>query len=68
MVSKSQSQKETKKIVVLNDTSFELHHGCMQVMKNIKELALNNNMEIISTNPTGVNWKNNRSILESIPK
>lgn len=59
---------KTKKIVVLNDTSYESHHGCILVMKNLKMLADKNNFEILATNPTGKDWKNNPSILRQIPK
>jgi polysaccharide pyruvyl transferase WcaK-like protein len=60
--------KKTKSIVVLNDTSYESHHGCILVMSNLKKLAYKNNLKILSTNPTGKDWKQNKSILRQIPK
>jgi polysaccharide pyruvyl transferase WcaK-like protein len=56
------------KIVILNDTSYEYHHGCETVIKNIKKLALKNYMEVIDTNPVSINWKNNQSFLSNISK
>ena len=60
--------KKTKSIVVLNDTSYESHHGCILVMRNLKKLAHKNNLKILATNPTGKDWKKNQLILKQIPK
>lgn len=60
--------EKTKKIIILNDTSNESHHGCVLVMENINKLLKKNNMEVICTNPSGVDWKKNISLLESIPR
>lgn len=57
-----------KKAVILNDTSYESHHGCETVVKNIKELLLKNNIETIDTNPVGKNWLENKSFLENMSK
>lgn len=57
-----------KKAVILNDTSYESHHGCETVVKNIKELLLKNNIEIIDTNPVGKNWLENKTFLENMSK
>lgn len=57
-----------KKAVILNDTSYESHHGCETVVKNIKELLLKNNIETIDTNPVGKNWLKNKSFLENMSK
>ncbi len=57
-----------KKAVILNDTSYESHHGCETVVKNIKQLLFKNNIKVIDTNPVGLNWKKNPSLLENIAK
>lgn len=57
-----------KKAVILNDTSYESHHGCETVVKNIKELLFKNSIETIDTNPVGINWFENKSFLENISK
>lgn len=56
------------KIVILNDTSHEAHHGCEVVVGNIKKLALKNGMEVIDTHPVGVNWEKSQTFIESISK
>ncbi len=58
----------TKKAVILNDTSFENHHGCELVMKNIHHLLKKNNIEVIGTNPTDVDWFNNKHFVKKISK
>ncbi len=56
------------RIVILNDTSYESHHGCEMVIKSIKELVLKNGMEVIDTNPVGVDWQENQSLIDNISK
>ncbi len=55
-----------KKCVILNDTSFDFHHGCETVMMNIIRLLRENNIETINTNPVGINWKDNKEFLYSL--
>jgi polysaccharide pyruvyl transferase WcaK-like protein len=57
-----------KKAVILNDTSYESHHGCETVVKNIKELLLKNGIETIDTNPVGKNWLENKNFLQNMSK
>lgn len=57
-----------KKTVILNDTSYESHHGCETVVKNIKELLLKNGIKTIDTNPVGQNWMENKSFLGNLSK
>ena len=42
-----------KKAVILNDTSFEFHHGCEIVMKNIISKLHEHGIETIGTCPVG---------------
>jgi len=36
-----------KKAVIINDTSYDMHHGCNQVMKNLINLLNKNNFNVI---------------------
>ena len=54
--------------VILNDTSLESHHGCEEVISNIKKLALRNGIEVIDTHPAGSNWQESSNFLLSILK
>ena len=51
-----------KTAVIINDTSYEAHHGCEMVMKNIFKLLKLQDIEIIDTNPVGVDWNNSKFI------
>ncbi|MCQ1059398.1 polysaccharide pyruvyl transferase family protein [Photobacterium sp. ZSDE20] len=55
-----------KKAVILNDTSFESHHGCETVVKNIKDLLLQNGIKTIDTHPVGKPWVENKSFIASM--
>jgi polysaccharide pyruvyl transferase WcaK-like protein len=57
-----------KTAVILNDTSYESHHGCETVIKNIINLLNDNEIKTIDTNPVGLNWLENKSFLESMSK
>lgn len=57
-----------KKALIVNDTSYENHHGCELVIKNIHKLLEKNNIKVIATNPTGVDWFKNRKFIRSIYK
>jgi polysaccharide pyruvyl transferase WcaK-like protein len=57
-----------KKALIVNDTSYENHHGCEIVIKNIHKLLEKNNIKVIATNPTGVDWSKNRKFIRSIYK
>lgn len=52
--------------VVVNDTSYELHHGSRLVMKNLVFLLNQHGFRIIKSFPVGKNWKKSRSLIESI--
>ena len=55
-----------KKAVILNDTSFESHHGCETVVKNIKALLLQNGIQTIDTHPVGKPWIENKSFIANM--
>ena len=57
-----------KTAVILNDTSYESHHGCETVVKNIINLLNKNGIKTIDTNPVGINWLENTSFLENMSK
>lgn len=52
-----------KSVVLLNDTSFENHHGCNIVVENIKRNLEKRNIKLLATNPIGKDWKKNKSFL-----
>ena len=54
------------KAVILNDTSFDFHHGCSKVMENIVTLLNNRGIHVIGTNPVGVDWQINSSFLNNL--
>lgn len=60
------TEKHMYKAVIVNDTSFESHHGCETVVKNIKELLLENKIETIDTHPVGQPWFNNKSFIRNM--
>lgn len=53
---------------MLNDTSFESHHGCETVMQNISTLLLVNGIEVIGTNPVGKDWEANSNLLKQMTR
>lgn len=55
-----------KKVVLLNDTSYENHHGCNIVVKNIEKNFNKRNVDIIYKNPIGIDWKKNKKFLKSL--
>ena len=55
-----------KQAVILNDTSFESHHGCEVVVENIKRLLFKNGIETISTNSVGVDWEQNKVFIRKL--
>ncbi len=57
-----------KKAVILNDTSFDSHHGCEIVMKNIIQLLKEINIETIDTNPVGMHWIKNKKFIQNMNK
>ena len=57
-----------KTAVILNDTSYESHHGCETVVNNIKKLLLKNKIKTIDTNPCHLNWLNNKKFLNNMSK
>ncbi|MCK5536825.1 MAG: polysaccharide pyruvyl transferase family protein, partial [Bacteroidales bacterium] len=59
-------KRVVKKAVLLNDTSYENHHGCSIVIKNIERNLLQRNIKLVATNPIGKEWKKNLSFLEAL--
>jgi len=55
-----------KTAILLNDTSYENHHGCSIVIKNIEQNLLDRDIKLIATNPIGKDWKKNRSFLKAL--
>lgn len=55
-----------KKAVLLNDTSYENHHGCNIVIKNIKAKLAQRDIDLIATNPIGKEWQTNTLFLKAL--
>ena len=53
--------KPEKKAVIINDTSYEFHHGCETVVANIKKLLQRQQIQVTATNPVNVDWRHNHS-------
>ena len=56
-----------KNVIILNDTSNELHYGCDLVIKNIHKLLLKNNLKIIGTNYCGDSFFENKNLVSKLP-
>jgi hypothetical protein len=54
-------RKPKKTAVILNDTSYEFHHGCESVITNIKKLLWRQKIEVTATNPVNRDWRQNRT-------
>ena len=54
--------------VILNDTSYEPHHGSELVMNNIYKLLNQNGIKVIDSNPTHLNWMKNKKFLHNLSK
>ncbi|MEZ8621922.1 hypothetical protein A148_12230 [Vibrio splendidus 1F-157] len=57
-----------KKVVVINDTRLEMHHGCSRVMNNLDYLIKKNNGEVIASWPVGKDWRLSEEIKKDIIK
>lgn len=55
-----------KSVVLLNDTSFENHHGCNIVIENIKRNLEKRDIKLLATNPIGKDWNSNKTFLNSL--
>lgn len=58
--------KEMKKVVVINDTRLEMHHGCSRVMNNLDYLIQKNNGMVIGSWPVGKDWRLSEEIKKTI--
>ncbi|MEZ8557530.1 polysaccharide pyruvyl transferase family protein [Vibrio cyclitrophicus] len=55
-----------KKVVVLNDTKTENHHGCSRVMDNLYYLISKNNGEVIGNSYVSIDWRKNELLKSKI--
>jgi polysaccharide pyruvyl transferase WcaK-like protein len=55
-----------KTAVLLNDTSYENHHGCSIVVDNIKENLRQKDIKLLATNPIGKNWQKNVDFMKAL--
>jgi len=54
--------------VLLNDTSFNNHHGCNKVVTNINLFFSECNIKILYGNPLGTNWRANEHFMRNLRK
>ena len=55
-----------KKVLIINDTSSECHHGCDLVMKNIKNILFKYNFDKIFTIFSGKTLIGNKNIINKL--
>lgn len=57
-----------KKVILLNDTSYENHHGCNIVIKNIEKNLKLRDIELLLTIPIGKRWIEDEEFKKYLPK
>lgn len=57
-----------KSVVLVNDTTTQMHHGCELVMKQIRDLLALRNINVIATSAEGTNWREDRRFLHKVAK
>lgn len=57
---------QRKRAVVLNDTSWEHHHGCAKVMANLRDGLASSGIDIASSFPVGKDWRKDKRICADI--
>ncbi|RDE24813.1 polysaccharide pyruvyl transferase family protein [Motiliproteus coralliicola] len=55
-----------KKAVLINDTTYDYHHGCEAVVSGIKSSLLVRGVEVIASCPVGVHYKKMNNIEKAI--
>jgi len=56
-----------KRAIVLNDTSFEGHHGCTLVMRTLAQQLRRRGIEIVATSRSGRSYRQSRSVEQQLP-
>ena len=54
--------------LLFNDTSYEDHHGCQLVIRQIHRLATEAGISIVQTSPIGHDWEADAYLLDSLNK
>ncbi|MBQ0778152.1 MAG: hypothetical protein KBT84_11240, partial [Pseudomonas sp.] len=52
--------------ILFNDTSYDDHHGCQLVVRQIRALAEEAGIHIAAASPVRHDWSQDRSLLERI--
>ncbi len=55
-----------KKAVLINDTTYDFHHGCEAVVSAIKNNLFERGVEVVATCPVGVHFKKHPRLLSEI--
>ena len=57
-----------RKVVIVNDTRYNYHHGCTQVMENLINLLINKNFNVVDTCSNGFSWHKNEQLVKNMKK
>lgn len=57
-----------KRVVLLNDTSADLHHGCALVTRTIEQLTGDNGLSIVARSRVHEDWRADAALRESMAK
>lgn len=52
-----------KTAILINDTTYDFHHGCEAVVKGIKNSFLKRGVKIVHACPVGVNFRDDKKLL-----
>ncbi len=61
-------KNKIKKAILINDTSYDLHHGCRQVIENIHKLLNVRNIKIIFSLDFRKNWQKEKEFYKQSKK
>lgn len=57
-----------KTVVLVNDTTTQMHHGCELVVKQIRSLLAERNIKVIATSKEGTDWRKDNDFLTAAAK
>lgn len=61
-----QVAQETRRAVLLNDTSFVAHHGSRQVVATIRSSLARRGIKIVASTPAGAHWERNQAFIDGL--
>jgi polysaccharide pyruvyl transferase WcaK-like protein len=57
-----------KSVVLVNDTTTQMHHGCELVMKQIRNMLALRDIKVIATSEEGTDWRKDSRFLAAVKK